>query len=129
MELASPMTSTFEPSKSAPVAFDEMRAPDGSVRSAYVALANWLDAVPKGVLDYRSREAEFIFLRIGITFALHGDAEAQERLIPFDIIPRIIAAKEWARLARGLDQRVKALNAYIRDVYGKREILRAALVP
>jgi uncharacterized circularly permuted ATP-grasp superfamily protein len=124
MELASPMTS-----KSAPAAFDEMRTTDGSVRSAYMALSNWLDAVPKGVLDYRSREAEFIFRRIGITFAVYGEAAAQERLIPFDIIPRIIAAKEWARLARGLDQRVRAINAYIRDVYGKREILRAALVP
>ncbi len=116
-------------SKLEPVAFDEMHAPDGSVRSAYVALANWLDQVPKDVLDYRRREAEYIFRRIGITFAVHGQAEAQERLIPFDIIPRILAAKEWSRLARGLEQRVKALNAYICDIYGKRDSLRAAVVP
>lgn len=111
------------------VAFDEMRAPDGSVRPAYARLANWLDRVPRDVLDYRRREAEFIFRRIGITFAVYGEAEAQERLIPFDIVPRILAAEEWKQLARGLEQRMKALNAYIRDVYGAREILRAGLVP
>jgi len=116
-------------SQSAPVAYDEMRAPDGSVRSAYVALANWLERVPRDVLEYRRREAEYIFRRIGITFAVYGEAEAQERLIPFDIIPRILLVKEWNRLARGLEQRVKALNAYIRDIYGKRDSLRAAVVP
>jgi uncharacterized circularly permuted ATP-grasp superfamily protein len=110
-------------------AFDEMRASNGSVRPAYATLANWLESVPQDVLDYRRREAEFIFRRIGITFAVYGDAAAQERLIPFDIIPRILARRDWDRLAKGLEQRVIALNAFLRDVYGKREILRAGIVP
>jgi uncharacterized circularly permuted ATP-grasp superfamily protein len=66
---------------------------------------------------------------MGITFAVYGEAEATERLIPFDIIPRILTAAEWARLAKGLEQRVKALNAYLNDIYSKREILRAGIVP
>ena len=110
-------------------AFDEMRAPDGSVRPAYAALAEWLKTTPQDVLDYRRSEAEFIFRRIGITFAVYGEAEAQERLIPFDIIPRILTNAEWTRLGRGLEQRVNAINAFLRDVYGKREILRAGVVP
>src|SRR5215831_6890734 len=110
-------------------AFDEMRAPDDSIRPAYTRLAEWLDRVPPDVLAYRRREAEFIFRRMGITFAVYGEAEATERLIPFDIIPRILTAAEWARLAKGLEQRVNALNAYLRDIYGKREILRAGIVP
>jgi len=110
-------------------AYDEMRTAEGAVRPAYSRLANWLDTVPKDVLDYRRREAEFIFRRIGITFAVYGDAAAQERLIPFDIIPRILTRREWDRLTRGLEQRVKAINAFIGDIYGKREILRAGIVP
>ena len=110
-------------------AFDEMRASDGSIRPAYARLAEWLGRVPADVLAYRRREAEFIFRRMGITFAVYGEAEATERLIPFDIIPRILTAAEWTRLAKGLEQRVKALNAYLYDIYGKREILRAGVVP
>jgi uncharacterized circularly permuted ATP-grasp superfamily protein len=110
-------------------AFDEMRAETGAVRPAYTILSDWLSGVPKDVLDYRRREAEFIFRRIGITFAVYGDAAAQERLIPFDIIPRILTRPEWDRLTRGLEQRIKALNAFIRDIYGKREVLRAGIVP
>ena len=112
-----------------PAFFNEMHAPDGSVRPAYIQLAHWLNTVPKDVLEYRRKEAEFIFRRIGITFAVYGDAASTERLIPFDIIPRIITAGEWKKLARGLEQRVKALNAYQRVVYHKREILRAGIVP
>ena len=81
------------------------------------------------VLDFRRREAELLFRRIGITFAVYGDPEATERLIPFDVIPRIISAKEWEIVQRGLEQRVKAINAYIKDVYNRREILKAEIVP
>ncbi|GLK84140.1 circularly permuted type 2 ATP-grasp protein [Ancylobacter defluvii] len=111
------------------VAFDEMTNADGSVRAAYTALARWLSNVPPDVLDHRRKEAEFIFRKIGITFAVYGDSDAQERLIPFDIIPRVLTGGEWARLSKGLEQRTKALNLYIKDVYSKREILRAGIVP
>src|SRR6058998_239703 len=111
------------------VAFDEMKGADGSLRPAYGELSRWLSEVPPDVLDYRRREAELIFRRIGITFAVYGEADATERLIPFDVLPRILAATEWDFLRRGLEQRVKALNHYIRDVYHQREILRAGVVP
>ena len=111
------------------VAFDEMTNADGSIRSAYTALARWLSNVPPDVLDFRRKEAEFIFRRIGITFAVYGDSDAQERLIPFDIIPRILTGTEWRRMSRGLEQRVKALNLYLKDIYSRREILKAGVVP
>ena len=109
--------------------FDEMTGSGGDVRPAYAELSQWLGQVAPDVLDFRRREAELIFRRIGITFAVYGDPEAQERLIPFDVIPRIIAAKEWDIVRRGLEQRVKAINAYIKDVYSRREILKAKIVP
>jgi len=107
------------------VAFDEMKGTDGSLRPAYGELFRWLSEVPPDVLDYRRREAEVLFRRIGITFAVYGEADAQERLIPFDVLPRILAAAEWDILRAGLEQRVKAINHYIRDIYTRREILRA----
>ncbi len=106
-----------------------MNGPDGGVRPAYATLAKWLESTPRDVIDYRRQEAEFIFRRIGITFAVYGNAEAQERLIPFDIIPRILMAEEWKKLSKGLTQRVTAINHYIKDIYGKREIMRAGIVP
>src|SRR5215472_13420184 len=111
------------------IAFDEMRGSDGGVRPAYVALDAWLGALPPDLLEHRRREAELIFRRIGITFAVYGEAESTERLIPFDVIPRILAATEWDALRRGLEQRVRVLNAYIKDVYHRREVIRAGIVP
>src|ERR1700680_2813795 len=111
------------------VMFDEMQDSAGAVRPAYAELKDWLGQIPPDVLDYRRREAELLFRRIVITFAVYGDPEAQERLIPFDVIPRIIAAKEWDIVRRGLQQRMKAINAYIKDVYSRREILKANIVP
>jgi uncharacterized circularly permuted ATP-grasp superfamily protein len=111
------------------VAFDEMTGVDGVVQPAYRELARWLAEIPPDVLDYRRREAEVLFRRIGITFAVYGEAEAQERLIPFDVVPRILAAAEWDILHAGLEQRVLALNHYVKDVYSRREILKAGVVP
>ena len=111
------------------VAFDEMTGLEGGIRPAYSALSTWLHEVPPELLERRRREAELLFRRIGITFAVYGEADAQERLIPFDVIPRVLAAAEWARLESGLIQRVKAINLYINDIYGNREILRAGVVP
>ena len=111
------------------VAFDEMNGTDGALRPAYRELSRWLGEISHDVLDQRRREAELLFRRIGITFAVYGEADAQERLIPFDVLPRIMAAAEWDHLRAGLEQRVKAVNHYIRDVYGRREILKAGIVP
>src|SRR3984957_1827984 len=96
------------------VAFDEMNGLGGDLRPAYQELSRWLKETPPDALEYRRQEAELLFRRIGITFAVYGDAEAQERLIPFDVIPRIMSAKEWTVLEKGLKQRVKALNMFLR---------------
>ena len=112
--------------------FDEMTGSaeiGGVVRPPYAELSRWLESVKPDFLNLRRREAEVVFRRIGITFAVYGDPEAQERLIPFDIIPRILAAEEWQILHRGLEQRVKAINAYLKDVYGPREIIKAGIIP
>src|SRR3989475_3369341 len=111
------------------VASDEMPGVDGGIRPAYAELSQWLGDVPPDLLEHRRREAELLFRRIGITFAVYGEADAQERLIPFDVIPRVLSAAEWTLLQRGLEQRVKAINLYIKDVYGRREVLRAGIVP
>jgi uncharacterized circularly permuted ATP-grasp superfamily protein len=111
------------------VTFDEMSGGGGTIRPAYGELWRWLREVPPEVLNHRRHEAELIFRRIGITFAVFGEADGQERLIPFDVLPRILAAAEWDLLRAGLEQRVKALNAYIADIYSRREILRAGVIP
>src|ERR1700747_2496801 len=111
------------------VAFDEMNGPAGETRQAYGELSRWLKEPPPHALEYRRQEAELLFRRIGITFAVYGDAEAQERLIPFDVIPRIMSAQEWAILAKGLNQRVPVLNTFLRDIYHGRDILRANIIP
>lgn len=109
-------------------AFDEMSA-DGLVRGPYAEIARWLAATPQGALERRRREAELLFKRIGITFAVYGEGGDPERLIPFDIIPRILARAEWDALSRGLVQRVKALNLFLLDVYGAQEIVKAGKIP
>src|SRR5262249_61704919 len=111
------------------VAFDEMKGSDGALRPAYGELFRWLAEVPSDVLDYRRREAEVLFRRIGITFAVYGEADAQERLIPFDVLPRILSAAERDILRAGLEQRLKAVNQYIRQIDARREIPAARLVP
>jgi uncharacterized circularly permuted ATP-grasp superfamily protein len=110
-------------------AFDEMTGAAGAIRPPYAEISSWLRDVAPEALDRRRREAEVVFRRMGITFAVYGEAEATERLIPFDVIPRVLSAAEWKRLQAGLEQRVKAINAYIGDIYGKREILHKGLVP
>src|SRR5215469_8355539 len=111
------------------VAFDEMNGPSGELRTAYSELSRWLKETPAEALEYRRQEAELLFRRIGITFAVYGDAEAQERLIPLDVIPRILSAREWTILEKGLRQRVRALNLFLRDIYHGRDILRAEVIP
>ena len=114
-------------------AFDEMYGHGGmagaTCRDAYTAIQRWLEGSPPEVMAARRRQAELFFRRIGITFAVYGDPDATERLIPFDIVPRILARSEWNTLERGLKQRVAALNMFLTDVYGPRDILRAGIVP
>jgi uncharacterized circularly permuted ATP-grasp superfamily protein len=109
--------------------FDEMLLPDGSVRAPYSEFCEWYGAQDASRLRTKARDAENFFRRTGITFAVYGEEEASERLIPFDIVPRIISGREWARLSRGIEQRVRAINAFLHDIYHRQEILRAGRIP
>ncbi|WP_373488348.1 circularly permuted type 2 ATP-grasp protein, partial [Blastomonas sp.] len=109
--------------------FDEMLRSDGSVRDPYTDFCAWYSAQDAARLRTKSRDAENFFRRTGITFAVYGEEDASERLIPFDIVPRIISGREWARLSRGIEQRVRAINAFLHDIYHRQEILRAGRVP
>ncbi len=113
--------------------FDEMHATRDSVREHYSVYGRWLAEQPPDVMSARREEAEVIFRRVGITFAVYGAKDetgsGTERLIPFDLIPRVIPAHEWNELERGIIQRVTALNRFVHDVYHGQEIIRAGLVP
>ncbi len=98
-------------------------------RPGFEPLARWLSDTPAAELDRRQQAAESAFRSLGITFSVYGEDEAAERIIPFDIIPRIFAAAEWERLSAGLEQRVHAINAFVDDVYGARKILKDGIVP
>jgi uncharacterized circularly permuted ATP-grasp superfamily protein len=106
-----------------------MRGHDDAVRPVYQEIAEWFAAAPPELITSRKAEAEAFFRRIGITFAVYGDEQGAERIIPFDILPRVITSGEWARLSEGLEQRVRAINAFIGDVYGAREVVKAGIVP
>ena len=109
--------------------FDEMHAADGSARGAYRQYDEWLGAQELNWLRHQSDEAERFFRRTGITFNVYGANDGEERLIPFDVIPRIVTAAEWRKLERGIAQRVRALNAFIHDIYHRQEIVRAGRLP
>jgi uncharacterized circularly permuted ATP-grasp superfamily protein len=109
--------------------YDEMLEGDGSVRSAYVDFKNWYDGQDIAWLCRQDAEAERFFRRIGITFNVYGEDAGEERLIPFDMIPRIITAREWRKLTRGIEQRVRALNAFLLDLYHRQEIIKAGRLP
>lgn len=102
---------------------------EGVIRAPYEKIARWLGSVPHEQLQQRRLEAELFFRRGGITFAVYGDAQGEERIIPYDIVPRVLARAEWEHLARGLEQRVKTLNLYLADVYGGQTAIKAGIVP
>ncbi len=112
-------------------AFDEIRGfgPGDGHRPEFSALDEWLSTTPHLELDRRQRSAEDTFRQLGITFAVYGEENAAERIIPFDIVPRIFTASEWASLSVGLTQRVEAINAFLSDIYGPRKILDDGIIP
>ena len=109
--------------------FNEMRADDNTVRAAYSDIARWLDSLPEGHLGIKTEEAELLFRRMGITFLVYGREGSNERLIPFDVIPRVFSAPEWDLLSKGSIQRVRALNMFLDDLYHGAEIVRAGKIP
>ncbi|WP_339914510.1 circularly permuted type 2 ATP-grasp protein [uncultured Brevundimonas sp.] len=109
--------------------FDEMNGVGDRAREPYSEYCEWFDRQDRSVLQRKSKDAEVFFRRTGITFNVYGQQEANERLLPFDIVPRIISAREWSRLTKGIEQRVRAINAFLHDIYHRQEILRAGRVP
>ncbi|MCO8144347.1 circularly permuted type 2 ATP-grasp protein [Rhodovulum tesquicola] len=109
--------------------FDEMWGRDAELRPPYRRFQNWFEGEDIARLRAKQREAEEVFRLTGITFNVYGRAEAEERLIPFDIIPRIISGREWQRLSRGIEQRVRAINAFLYDIYHRQEIVKAGRIP
>ena len=108
--------------------FNEMF--DGEqVRPAYARLVDWVESTSPEVLAQKKEEAEALFRRIGITFAVYGEGGDTERLIPFDMMPRVFTEAEWRKLERGVKQRARALNAFLYDVYHRAEIVRAGVIP
>ena len=110
-------------------AFDEMHTPEGRARPHYRGYESWLGEQTQETMVNKRAEADLVFRRVGITFAVYGEAAGTERLIPFDVIPRVIPADEWQQLESGLRQRVRALNMFLHDVYHGQDIIRAGRVP
>ena len=108
--------------------YNEMSA-DGVVREHYREFADWLAQQTPDAIERKRMEADLTFRRVGITFAVYGDNAGTERLIPFDLIPRIIPASEWQQMQAGLVQRVRALNMFIDDIYHEQHIIRAGIIP
>ncbi|MBL8470986.1 MAG: circularly permuted type 2 ATP-grasp protein [Rhodocyclaceae bacterium] len=109
--------------------FNEMHDGAGGIRSHYANYSNWLANTPPDRIARKRAEADLVFHRTGITFAVYGEEAGKERLIPFDVLPRIIPADDWATLAAGLRQRVKTLNLFLQDVYHDQEIIKAGRIP
>lgn len=119
-----------------PLAFDEMTAFAGNgpvtpekVRDVYRVFAEWQATVPAKEFERKRKEAELLFRRLGITFLVYGKESSSERLIPFDVIPRIFAAEEWQLIHDGCCQRVRAINAFLHDIYHNQDILQAGRIP
>jgi uncharacterized circularly permuted ATP-grasp superfamily protein len=109
--------------------YNEMQDASGNVRTHYQRYANWLNETPAERIERKRAEADLAFRRVGITFAVYGEESGTERLIPFDIIPRIIPSTEWKDMEAGLRQRVTALNMFLTDIYHDQEILKAGKIP
>lgn len=110
--------------------FNEMYNSDGAqIRPHYREFEHWLSKQAPDIVERKRIEADLNFRRVGITFAVYGSDAGTERLIPFDIIPRIIPAAEWSQLHLGLKQRVKALNLFIHDIYHEQNIVKAGVIP
>ncbi len=115
--------------ETAPAPYDEMSAADATVRPHYAALARRLAALSGADLAERQRTLERFFLLQGITFTVYGAESSTERIIPTDLLPRIIPADEWAKIEAGLTQRLRALNMFLADIYGDQQILMDGIVP
>jgi uncharacterized circularly permuted ATP-grasp superfamily protein len=109
--------------------FDEMLMEQGTPRLHYAAYQEWLGGISGTSMEAKRAEADLIFRRLGITFSVYGEEGGTERLIPSDVVPRIISAEEWSKLEKGLAQRVRAINRFLHDIYHAQDILKAGKIP
>src|SRR5882757_4929253 len=109
--------------------FDEMIGNDGLPRASVRHLAHNLEALPDGELIRRQQSADRALVQMGITFNVYGESAGVEKTLPFDLVPRIVAASEWDRIERGLKQRIHALNLFIDDLYHGRKVIKDGIVP
>ena len=112
-----------------PTIYDEMYEAEGIVRPQYQTYSDWLKGKPVDFIKQKQREAETLFTRLGITFAVYGDEGGNERSIPFDIVPRILGMQAWKTISEGACQRVRALNAFLKDIYHDQDIIKAGIIP
>jgi uncharacterized circularly permuted ATP-grasp superfamily protein len=109
--------------------YDELFAAPGQPRSHAASLIGWLDQLPSVELEQHLETAQAALFNLGVTFRVYSDNEGVERIFPFDIIPRIIAAQEWADLEKGLKQRNRALNLFLADIYHRQLIIGDGKIP
>lgn len=109
--------------------YDEMFSEEGGIRQSYHTLKSRIEGMDDKELLKRKASAEKALLSLGITFNVYGDAEEEERIMPFDIIPRIVTTYEWKRMEEGLKQRIRALNLFVQDVYGDEKIIKDGIIP
>ena len=108
--------------------FNEMYQSESLIRNHYNNINEWLEKMTAKVINEKNAEAETHFRNIGITFSTNSET-ARERIIPFDLIPRIFTFSEWSKLEKGVIQRAKALNAFLADIYNQGEIIKANIIP
>ncbi len=123
------MSPDFLTPYSTPGIYDEMFAADGSVRPEYRRFAEGFARMSRAEFDARRSDVDVAFMRQGVTFNVYGDSQGTERIFPFDLVPRIIAAKEWEHIAAGLTQRITALNLFLHDIYHDQNILKDGTIP
>ncbi len=109
--------------------YDEMFSEEGGIRQSYHILKSRIEGMDDKELLKRKASAEKALLSLGITFNVYGDDEEEERIMPFDIIPRIVTAFEWKRMEEGLKQRIRALNLFVQDIYGDEKIIKDGIIP
>jgi len=121
--------SLFHDYRPLPGSYDECFDESGAVRPEAARVVELLEGLGEREFRARQKLADSTFLRSGITFSVYSDRRGAERIFPFDLIPRIVPGAEWERVRRGLEQRIRALNAFLADVYGEQRILREKVIP
>jgi uncharacterized circularly permuted ATP-grasp superfamily protein len=109
--------------------YDELFLTAGQPRPEAVPLINRINSLTIAELQRRQQAAQIALFKMGVTFNVYSDNEGTERIFPFDIIPRVLSSQDWAKLEKGLKQRIYALNQFLRDIYGEQKIIRDSVIP